>query len=278
MSEPNNISNKKKLVTVAVVLSVIAIGAFTYSSTTNSSPEFIISNITTQKDEIEMGETAEAYIKIKNTGGEKGKFTINLGDNERSVIIPAGGEGEISFSLNSDRLGLHEIELDNLTKKYLVYQPFPFLGAKVKYTASGQLASHHIIGSLTYEIVEISDNSFSAKVSPTGTLRVFIENGIKTYRKNDPLDWRMPMDEGELVEEIDIKEEFRNFKILHYKQQVLDDNVTENIGLYIPDKMNVPIAFYRETSSGSIRYILTETNIGYLALESENRKLENMIK
>lgn len=278
VSELKKISDRKKIVVIVVIFFIVAMGVFTYFSMEDSSPDFTIAEIRTQKDEVQMGEITEGVIRIKNIGGEKGRFTVNLGETSKSIVIPAGEEGEITIRLNSDVPGIHEVKLENAAKKYLVYRPFPFLGAKVKYTASGELGGHPIIGSLTYEIVEVSNNSYSAKVSPTGTLRTFIENGTKIYGKGDPFDWGMAINEGELIDEIDVKTQIRNVKILHYRQQVRDENIIENIGLYVPEKTNVPIAFYRETSSGSIHYAMTETNLSYLKFKSENKELENVIK
>lgn len=267
MSKLDNIADKRKIVTASVVILAVAVGAYAYFSSGSSGPEFVVNGITIQKGEIELGEPTKGLIKIRNEGREKGKYTIKLGENKRSVIIPAGGEGEISFSLNSDQPGMHEIKLDNITKRYLVYRPFPFLGAKVKYTASGQLGTHYLGGTLTYEVVDITDNSFSAKRILTGTLRTFIENKTKIYEMGEPFDWGIAMDNGELIDEIEVKKGVRDMRILHYRTQTKDENTVENIGLYVPQKMNVPVAFYRETSSGSVRYAITETNIGYLKIQ-----------
>ncbi|KXA91554.1 hypothetical protein AKJ63_01285 [candidate division MSBL1 archaeon SCGC-AAA259D18] len=124
------------------------------------------------------------------------------------------------------------------------------------------------VGNITYEVTEVSENTYTIKKTVSENLDIFFDNGIKTLRNDVSFMWSQVIENGKIVEnriiERKIDSERIGMVLLHYKYQGKFENGAENIDLWKLKSINVPIFVQRSIPGGRTTAELVETNYEYL--------------
>lgn len=164
---------------------------------------------------------------------------------------------------------------------FLVYQAFPksnqnrvnpslFENAIVAYDVTGSAPRAPLDGELYFKVINITDNEYTLSRTLSGNLyRILENNKTITHNENDLLMCSVAKKRGLLVGKSKIDTEGRTINLLHYKFENTSGKGLENVEVWVPEKISVPILARIVFSSGKISMVIDETNIPYLVVKSK---------
>ncbi len=147
-------------------------------------------------------------------------------------------------------------------------QTFPCRDATVVYNVEGTSPLGQLVGTATYKVVEVNENSYTVSVNNTGNLNrlpAFGETQTKTLSLDQPISFASVIQEASIVGEKAFKINGREIKISKYHLETEKEYGTETISVFMPKKLKVPlIVYYKYGDKFRIHIELAKTNIDYL--------------
>lgn len=147
------------------------------------------------------------------------------------------------------------------------FRDFPFENARVVYSVRSETEVGPLTGDLTYIVTEVSENTYTVDRQISGNLyKVFENSKTKVLSRGEPLVWSDIIKRADIVGEDFIDNKGRKIKILKYHFENHTDRGIENMSIWMPEKVKVPLLVSFDFPSGNLIMSFEKTNIDYLIM------------
>lgn len=145
------------------------------------------------------------------------------------------------------------------------FKEFPFEGAKAVYSVESNSSLGFLIGKLSREVTNVSENTYSIRQEVEGNLsKAFENNKIEQLKIDEALIWSPILEKATLIGENEISAGGRTLTIFHY---YFENKKAEKVtNIWISKKKMVPIIVSYDFPSGYLYMTLENTNVGYLVV------------
>ncbi len=118
-------NNKKKIVFgVVLIILLSTVGIFLYSNQENEPAKFKVENLRIEPAKVQVGETTEVKVTLRNIGGTEGskKLELEIEEKTRTLTIPvAPNKGKVcSFLISKQDPGVYDVSISGMVDSFRV--------------------------------------------------------------------------------------------------------------------------------------------------------------